>query len=70
MKSFLRNLYRNLYQHLTLKSSSSSDRRTKTKMPLDWEKIRPDVQRLYKDEDKPLADVITFVEQKYGFQAS
>jgi hypothetical protein len=39
-------------------------------MPLDWEKIRPDVQRLYKDEDKPLADVITFVEQKYGFQAS
>lgn len=39
-------------------------------MKLDWEKIKPDVQRLYKNEDKTLAEVMTLIKQMHGFQAS
>lgn len=39
-------------------------------MPLDWEKFKPDIQKLYKDEDKPLGDVMALLEQRYGFKAS
>lgn len=39
-------------------------------MKKDWARVKPDVERLYKNEDKTLKEVMALIKQMHGFQAS
>lgn len=38
--------------------------------PEDWERVKPFIKELYKDEMQPLKEVMSVMEKKYDFHAT
>ncbi len=36
----------------------------------EWEKVKPIVRRLYRDEKRPLRDVVVILDRDFGFRAT
>jgi hypothetical protein len=36
----------------------------------DWERLRPVITRLYKEDVKPLKDVVSILREQHGFHAT